>query len=409
MSYIERRLEDKIIKYLPRKEIISIQGVRQCGKTTLMKKIQQDLKNQGKNCYYITLDDVKALNLFIEDIDTFIELYVKPYDFLFIDEIQYAPQSGKQLKFIYDTTDTKIFVSGSSATEISIQSLKFLVGRILNFELYPFSFEEFLKAKDESLLSVYHKGLYKKEAIKIFNKHLDEFLLYGGFPGVVTASDSEEKKFLLENIYNTYMLRDIKELIDLSEDYKLHNLIKILAFQSGNLINHKEICNTTGISYLKLKDYLNILEKTYIIKLVRPFYTNKRTELSKNPKIYFYDSGFKNSCLNNFSPNITSIGSSYEEYVFSECAKHRILLKYWRSKSKAEVDFIDERSTCPIEVKVNLKTEQLSRSFFSFIEKYEPQQAYVVSREFEGRKTIGKTTVSFIPFVKLNTFLLTEP
>ena len=114
--YIKRILEEKIRRFLKRKEIIAIIGARQCGKTTLMRHIFDTLKNAK----FITFEDRDILELFIQDIKSFIDLYVTGNSYLFIDEFQYAKQGGKQLKYIYDTCDAKIIISGSSAPDLSV-------------------------------------------------------------------------------------------------------------------------------------------------------------------------------------------------------------------------------------------------------------------------------------------------
>ena len=124
--YIKRELESKIRRFLKRKEILAILGTRRCGKTTLMRKIFNELKNAK----FISFDDQEILRIFKEDINLFIKTYVEDTDFLFIDEFQYAKEGGKQLKFIYDNHNIKIIISGSSAPELSVQSVKYLVGRI---------------------------------------------------------------------------------------------------------------------------------------------------------------------------------------------------------------------------------------------------------------------------------------
>ena len=155
--YIERVLENKIKKYLKRKEIIAVIGARQCGKTTLMKHIFSSLKNSK----FISFDDQKILQMFEQDIDFFIKSYVKGVDFLFIDEFQYSKEGGKKLKYIYDSHNTKIIISGSSAAELSIHSLKYLVGRIFIFTLFPLSFNEFLKYKNSRFRQKQSKGFHR--------------------------------------------------------------------------------------------------------------------------------------------------------------------------------------------------------------------------------------------------------
>ncbi len=401
--YHKRDLEDEIVKYLSVKEMIAIVGVRQCGKTTLMQKIAGDLNSKYK-INFISFDDISILNLFEEDIDSFVEIHIKSFDYLFIDEIQYSSESGKRLKYIYDHFEIKIIISGSSAPEIAVQSLKYLVGRIFTFILYPFSFREFLNVKDKKLLTTYDLGNYKKGMTDKFNQYLREFLKYGGFPRVIIADSFDEKQTILKNIYNTYLLREIKETFQIADNLKVVKLIRLLGLQIGNLINFNDLSNESGIQLIQLKRIINILESTYIISLAHPYFTNKRTELVKSPKLYFLDSGFRNACLDNFSDSFVSVGENLEQFVFSEFKKRNITLKYWRTKSQAEVDFVwDKQEIIPIEVKSLLKSVKISRSFHSFLTKYNCHQAYILSEDLEEDvKLSSSKTMHFLPWVKLN-------
>ena len=399
-AYVERDLEGAISKYIDKKEIIAVVGVRQCGKSTLVNKILDGLEGKGRRVSRVTFDNLKVLHLFENDIDSFIELYVKGYDILFIDEVHYSKDSGRKLKYLYDNFEVKIFISGSSAVGVSVHSVKYLVGRIITFELYPFSFREFLRARNPKLLPLYDKGSYGNDILLDLNKYLLEFMLYGGYPRVVLAEDYLEKRTILENIYNTYLLTEIREILHLSEDYHLVNLLKALSLQIGGLIEYNSLSEVSGFSYQDLKKYLNILEKTFILKQILPYYTNKRTELVKTPKVYFIDFGFRNVCIDNFTSQRADFGVMCENFIFSELIKNNVTVKYWRTKSQAEVDFIIELNgeVIPVEVKTTLKAERVTRAVHSFIEKHKPKRCYVLSLEFEGREK----NVIFLPLVKFN-------
>lgn len=403
-KYIERELEKEIQKYSSIKEIIAVIGARQCGKTTMVNSILDKLKEKRKKINRISFDNIKTLQLFENDIDSFIDQNIKNFDILFIDEVQYSKDSGKKLKYIYDSHNIKIFISGSSAAEISIQSLKYLVGRIFTFHLYPFSFKEFLKVKDSKIISLYESGKYKKEIIKKLNNYLEEFILYGGYPRVVLSKKIDEKKKVLENIYNTYLLKEIREILDLSDDSRLIDLIKALSLQIGNILNYHELSLLTKFSFGELKKYLNILEKTYICSLIKPFHTNKRTEIIKSPKVYFFDLGFRNISIDNFTKERTDKGNIYENFIFSELIKNNIQPKYWNSKSKAEVDFIIEKQgkIIPIEIKSKIKDSTITKSFRNFLEKYPSTKGLYLSQDYESTKKIHKTQIKFLPFVKFN-------
>ncbi|MBT4870678.1 MAG: ATP-binding protein [Candidatus Diapherotrites archaeon] len=400
MVFIQRELESEINKYITDTEIIAVVGSRQCGKTTLVNKIFERLENNGKKTSKVSFDNMQVLMLFEEDVESFIEKYIIGFDFLFIDEIQYSKDSGKKLKYIYDSQKIKLFISGSSASEISIQSIKYLVGRIHLFNLYPFSFKEYLRAKDEKLMRIYEKGNYKNTITKELNKHLIEFNTYGGYPKVVLLKDKEKKEKTLLDIYNIFLLKEVKELLGLSSDYKLINLIKALSLQMGNIINYNELSNITGFSFVDLKKYLNVLEKTFICKQIRPFFKNKRVELVKSPKIYFFDLGFRNACINNFTKERSDIGAIYENFIFSELQKRNLETKYWQSKSGAEVDFVVEKNNdlTAIEVKTNLIKPISTKAIQSFIHKYSPTKVLVLSKEFETKIK----SIQYAPHTKLN-------
>ena len=385
--YIERFLEGEIRKYIDKKEIIAVVGPRQSGKTTLLRKIFEGLKN----AVFLDFEDRETLELFNQDIKSFIELYVKNRDYIFIDEFQYAKDGGRQLKYIYDSHKIKIIVSGSSVSGLSINSIKYLVGRIFVFPLYPISFEEFLNFKEHILYkNIYLKRNLSKPVIGKILPYFHEFCLYGGYPRVAITEDKKEKETVLRNIYNTYFLKEVKEILNLPEDYKLSRLIHAFALQIGNIINYNELSGITGFKYADLLKHINVLEKTFICLISKPFYTNKRTELVKAPKIFFLDNGFRNIVIKNFQhiQNRQDKGPLYENFVASELAKSGFGVRYWRSKSKAEVDFVVEKNskTIPIEIKAGLASPKLTKSFNSFIDRYKPKNSCMLSEILWGEK-----------------------
>ncbi|NOX18139.1 MAG: ATP-binding protein, partial [Chlorobi bacterium] len=315
--------------------------------------------------------------------------------YVFIDEVQYADEGGKKLKYIYDTENVKLIISGSSSAEISIQSLKYLVGRIYVFNLLPFSFSEFLSARNEDLIKIYEKKRFGEEINKRLLKYVNEFLIFGGYPRVVLSEDEEEKRRTLQNIFNTLILREVRDLFGVASNDNFVKLLKVLAAQIGNIINYAELCAVTGIKLPELKRYFSILEELYILKRCYPFAKNKRTEIVKAPKIYFIDYGLRNVILDNFSAERPDKGALYENLIFAEYLKNEKELKYWRTKSGAEVDFIDDE--IPIEIKTVPKT---GKSLRSFITKYSPETAYIVSEREQESVNINGITVRFLPFSK---------
>lgn len=395
--YIKRNLEDTIQKYLTAPEIVAIIGARQVGKTTLLQRIHEGLEGST----FITFEDTEIRGLFDRDIKAFISIYIRPYKYIFIDEFQYAKTGGQSLKFIYDTVkDKKIFISGSSVLDLTVKTVKHLAGRILAFTLYPFSFREFLKTRNQELYHYLVKEDRRAILDEVLRKKtyglLEEFILFGGYPRVVVAETREEKQEVLRNILNIYLLRDVRDIFGLTDDYRVLNLIKALSLQIGNIISFEELSAITHQGAHAVKNNLNLLEKTYIIRLLRPYFTNKRTELVKNPKVYFLDTGLRNSAVNDFKGlNLRQDkGSLYENFIFSELVKKDMELKYWRTKSKAEVDFIVNDRT-PVEVKSVLSRATIGKALLSFIEKYQPDTAFVLNENILETKMVAKTRIEF--------------
>jgi len=392
--YYKREIEEKIYKYIDAKEIIAIFGPRQVGKTTLLKEIYKTLDN----AIFLTFEDIELKLLFEEDIKSFIALYIEPYDYIFIDEFQYANSGGKNLKFIYDTTDKKIFISGSSAMELSVNAVKYLAGRIFVFNLYSFNFGEFLRVKDNALYNIFKKADYnisKVVAEKIY-RYFNEYITYGGYPRVVLSKDKEEKIEVLKNLLSIYLLRDIKDIAKIADEAVMYKLLKAISLQIANVAVYSDLAAVVGVSQHKLKEYLSLFEKAFLIKAITPFFTNKRLEIVKNPEFFFLDLGLRNVIIKNFSPleDRVDSGAILENFVFRELINKDI--KYYRTKNGAEVDFIIDEQT-PVEVKSNLTSKKISKSYHYFLEHYQIKKGYVLNFNQFGKKEFNKTEIIFMP------------
>ena len=405
MGYIKRDLEEKIKKYLKRREMIAIVGARQAGKTTILKHILKDLKNAK----FVSFDDQIALRTFTEDVDLFVKEYVENTDFLFIDEFQYAKEGGKKLKYIYDNYKIKIIISGSSVAELSVQSLKYLVGRIFIFTLFPLSFTEFLRYKNPDFYEILDSKKISQIMIERMHILYKEYVIFGGYPEVVLANNKEEKIEILRNIYNTYLLREIREILQIGDDSKLTKLIKALSLQAGNLVNYNELSVIVGLDYRELVKHIDILIKTFVIMKSVPFFTNKRKELVKTPRLFFVDSGFRNIIISNFQKleDRTDLGSLNENFVASELLKKGFKLNYWRTKAGAEVDFIIEKDNkeIPIEVKSNLTSFRYGRSFKNFIIDYDCARGFILSNTLIGKISFNKVKIDFVPVFLISKML----
>jgi len=410
--YIKRQLEAQIEPFLAKKEVISIIGPRQAGKTTFIQNLAKRFEREGKKVKFITFEKKADLDLFNNNVEDFKKI-AEQYEIVFIDEFQYSRDGGQKLKYLYDTTRTKFIISGSSSLELTFQTGKYMVGRLIEFSLTPFSFREFLSAKDREMFIILEnisgadifnfnlKNALGREINSRLAAWLEEYLIFGGYPAAVLSAGAEEKKKVLEGIYDKYLLKDIKDLLRLATDNELDRLGKFLAGQIGNIIKYQELAGACGLNYKELKKHLNILSKTYIISLVAPFFTNKRTELVKNPKVYFNDLGLRNYSLADWRAvgSRNDLGALAENYgfillksIFSRG------LKYWRTKAKAEVDFVieKEQTVYPVEIKY-ISKRLIGKSLYSFIEKFNPPTALILTKDYLGEEKINKTKVKFIP------------
>jgi len=412
LKYIPRELEKVIKPFLKRKEILAIVGARQVGKTTFLENLFSDFKKKKKKVEFLTFEKKSDLDLF-ETIEDFKDYY-KDYQILIIDEFHYAREGGQKLKYLFDTTKTKFIISGSSSLELTFKTGSYLVGRVFKFLLYPFSLREFLLAKDKKLFELlesrfgdifFQKPDFKKPFGREINSRIqklfEEYLIFGGYPAVVLAKTKEEKIKILESVLENYLLRDIGALLNLKTKGEILKIAEFLSTQTGNLLNYQELSRVSNLKYQEVITHLEILKNTFLVETLKPFYKNPRTELVKTPKIYFFDNGFRNYLISDFKEinKRNDVGQLVENCVFSLLQRKNLgKINFWRTKSKAEVDFLIQREgeIVPVEVKYS-PSPSIGKSLFSFIEKISPKCGYVLTQGFWGAKKVKKTNIYFVP------------
>ncbi len=425
-KYIQRELLKDLKKWIDRKEIYAIKGPRQSGKTTVLWILREWLIKERKvrpeNVVFLTFEDREILEKFTLNPKDFIESFIssqKKYYFL-LDEFHYVEEGGQKLKLLFDTLkNVKFIITGSSSLEITAFS-KYLVGRVFSFYLFPLSFYEFIGAKNERLARIYRKKneavvnfLFKNKNFKVERdiflsdllKLFNEFVIFGGYPEVVKTKNFDTKKVILKNIYETYIGKDIIELLRISDVIKFRKLVSLLSSQIGNMINYNELSMSCGAYYKELIELINVLEETYVVKTIRPFHRNIRTELRKNPKPYFIDLGLRNYAINNFNllEERVDKGSMVENFIFNSLmnmTKDFGKISYWRTLGKAEIDFVLnlEREIIPVEVKfAEMKKPKVSRGFRSFVNSYKPKKGLIVTKNLFDEIKINDTMVKFIP------------
>jgi hypothetical protein len=369
MKYLHRKLQENIHPWLKKPDTIVILGSRQVGKTSLLTLLETDIKElwgDSKNILTFNLENADHLAALNRDPNYFREYLIfsganpEKDSVVMIDEIQYLDDPSHFIKYLADLEPSvKLIVTGST----SIQIKKFkdgLTGRKKSFNLFPLDFPEFIlfKGKDH-LIPVLEKfnlnnvivnqmeidsqriAPFKNELATLF----EEFILYGGYPKVSLAGSREEKLQELQELFQTYELKDVNVLFNVGNVAAFRNLFRLTASNVGNLLNINEVAGTLGIGRDTVKRYLAVLENSFIIHSLPPFHSNVRKELTKMPKLFFLDTGMRNFAVRNFTEMSfrPDRGHLFENAVFGALYKNLGVidqLSFWRTLSKNEVDFV---------------------------------------------------------------------
>lgn len=364
--YIDKKIEGHFKKY---KQALVFLGGREVGKITLLQRLFPDAK-------YLLLDeDPIRKTLETYNLDSYRQI-IQNSKQIILDELHLLSDPGRAVKIIYDQVpDIQIIVTGSSALHIKNKTGESMAGRAINYQLYPLTFSEYLFQNNviESMDSVVLNKILKNDegiVAKTFDQSymLESFLLYGSYPNIVNIP---QDRAYLENLAETAIFKDIIELNLIDDRAKAKELLKLLAYQIGNLISYSEIGGKIGLSVKKVQKYIEIFEQSFLLYRVYPFSKNKRMEIAKTPKIYFWDLGLRNALIKNFdSLNVRSdSGAMFENFVINEVKKlidYEGLsydVNYWRLKSGAEVDLVlsSHRETIGCEIK--MKKGRVSAAF----------------------------------------------
>jgi len=327
------RAYEPLDAYLRPNKALLIYGPRRVGKTTLLRNYLAHTPfryklDSGDN---IRTQQVLGSQNFSQLMD-----YVEGYDLLAIDEAQNIPHIGMGLKILVDQApDIRIIATGSSSFELAGQVGEPLTGRKTTLTLYPIAQCELL-------------ALHNRFELR---EHLEEFLLYGAYPEVILASGRQARIEIINEIADSYLLKDILALDQVKSSRVLWDLLRLLAFQVGSEVSANELSRQLGIAVKTVQRYLDLLEKAFVVVRLSGLSRNLRKEVTSKAKYYFLDNGIRNAIISQFNPLALrdDVGKLWENFCFGERARFRAYTRlyaneyFWRTYDQQEIDLVEER------------------------------------------------------------------
>ncbi len=330
---ISRFIQKQVLDALQPGRVVNLFGPRRAGKTIFMEHIRDALPSGSVQMVHgESLDVAEVLSSQKTNI---LKRFIGGHTYLFIDEAQTIPNIGLNLKLIVDTIPTvSLFVTGSSAFDLRRSIGEPLVGRSRTFFLYPIAQmecmgESYIESQDQ----------------------LEHRLLYGMYPQVMTAPTEVEKRKNLEAIRDGYLLKDILTLDNIKDSLFVFNLLRLIAFQIGNDISYNELAMNLNVNRRTVMRYLELLEQCYVLFSLHGYSRNLRSEYTKTPRYYFWDTGIRNALISNYnSLQLRDDGGKlWENYCIAERIKmttYRDISMnrfFWRTYDQQEIDYLEER------------------------------------------------------------------
>jgi len=334
MMWYDRFYGKRLYSLLTPNKVLVIHGPRRAGKTAL---IEHYLKEYPGKIFWGYGEDETLKEVFRTPCANRMRTLFSAYDLLVFDEAQKLPNVGTALKLIVDTMDgVRVIAGGSSSFSLSGQLGEPLTGRQLPILLYPLAVME----------------LARQFGGMDINERLESLLIYGSYPECLNASDSDERNGFLLRLRDSYLYKDILELENIRNADKISDLLRMLAFQIGHQVSMNELGNSLGLAKQTVERYLDLLEKSFVIRKVRGFSQNLRKEVTKSARFYFWDNGVRNAVINNFNSLSfrDDVGMLWENFLFMEREKYRAYTSkaanfyFWRTYDRKELDLVEERS-----------------------------------------------------------------
>jgi len=332
MYILQRQLKNIKDMITPQKAVI-VYGPRRCGKTTLLRKMLEGVKEEY---VFVNGEDITVQDYLSSQSIEKLKGFVGKKRLLVIDEAQKVKNIGLNIKLILDhIPGVKLVASGSSSFDLAQQLGEPLTGRKYTLRMFPLAQLELSAVQTRAEIDAL----------------LESRLIYGSYPEVVLFDDNSKRTMYLREIVGSYLYKDILELEGVRHSDKLVKLLQLLAFQIGKEVSYNELGGQLGMSKNTVERYLDLLEKAFVVFQLKGFSRNLRKEVSKNPRYFFYDTGIRNALINNFNPlqMRDDIGMLWENYIITEKIKKQEYLNmpannyFWRTYDRKEIDLIEER------------------------------------------------------------------
>lgn len=374
----------EIIKQMDHKNALVITGLRQVGKTTLMKQVFS--KTDGLKVWYDLENPLDQLVFEEKDYNLIYNRLVREAGiekgnrlYVFIDEIQNYPEITRIMKYLIDHYGVKFIVTGSSNFYLRNLFPESLSGRKFLYVLLPMDFREILYFNDKISLK---EALQPRLLDKIDNNLIDHekrmedyelFLQYGGFPEVVITKDENTKKLILKNIFASFFEKDLQVLSDIRNIRELRDLILLLVPRTGNILDVSKIAAELSVQRTKIYNYLEFLNGIFFLKLIPRFSFSIDRSVAGGRKVYFADTGLLNL-----------IGKVNEGQLFENAIANQLIhygsLQYYNKRNTAEIDFILNKEIA-VEVKLNGTVRDLEKLQY-LSEKIRLKKQYLISKRY---------------------------
>lgn len=337
--------------YLTKYPILAITGPRQSGKTTF-------LKTQFADYEYVSLENIENRDFVIRDIKGFLARYS---DKVIFDEVQQVPELFSRLQDVVDSSGKmgQYILSGSQNFNLMQNITQSLAGRVGIFKMLPFDLAEMKEANwlADDLSTVMNTGFYPA----IFDRNIKSDKYYADY-------------------IETYVKRDVSQLLNIQDQRTFRNFIKLCAARAGHLLNYSDLAKDAGVSHTTARNWLSILETSFIVHFLDPYYKNYNKRVIKSPKLYFYDTGLLcfllNIKRNQLTPTHSMYGHIFECFVINELLKqneHQLLLReywFWRDSKGKEIDlfYTENEKTHIAEIK---STSTITSKLFKGMDDFE--------------------------------------